>query len=349
MAANSSRVIVTYLDRKWSVAGELDGYAQYPEDVEVIVVALRALGLRSEALDVGRTPGLLEESVQAGDILFNYVERVSDPQGEESWYVPDVAAKLGVRCLGPSSRTLALVTDKGATKRRCETLVTTARGVFVGRPSSIGSISLDTLRPPLIVKPNFEAGSRGVSDEFVLESISDVRVKVAEQLLRFPQGVLIEEFVAGEDVTVAFLQSGGSYSCLPPVLYRPGRLTESRRRMYDYAAKNAPHAREVQLRGEHAECPAALPRSVIAEIEAATVRTAAALGVPAFGRVDFRLSEGGPCFLEINALPDLDPTGGFAIACSAAGQSLDVVLRSILEAHGMSVSDPELSPHASWT
>lgn len=343
-------MLVAYLDRRWSTPGELDGYAQYPEDVELIVAALRALGLRSEALDVGPTPARLEASLQPGDIVFNYVERVRGPRSEQAWYVPDVTAKLGVRCLGPSSRTLALVTDKAASKARCEQLVPTARSVLVHEPSSLRSISLESLRGPLIVKPNFEAGSRGVSDEFVLDDPAHARRKAAEQLLRFPEGVLIEEFVAGDDATVAFLESHGSYSCLPPVLYRPGQLRHSQRLMYDYEAKNAPDAREAQLRGAHAECPAAaLPAAAIEELEAATVRVASALGVRAFGRVDFRLREGRPCFLEMNALPDVDATAGFGIACAGAGLRFQEALGSIVESYGLSPPGHERNRQASCT
>jgi D-alanine-D-alanine ligase len=333
--ADRQVTLVTYLDHKWSPDGELDGYAQYRESVNLLVGALRLCDHDASAFDVGPTPALLAEKLNPDVTVFNYVERVNSQRGSQPWYVADVARTTGARYIGPSARTLALVTDKAGSKAACAGVLNTPPSVVVRELPFDCAAAIEDLRLPAIVKPNYEAGSRGISDDVVVDSIPALRRAVVEQLRRYPLGVLVEEFIDGEDVTVGFVEIGGECVCLPPVLYRPEALRESQRRMYDYTAKNALDYREAQRAGRHAECPAPLPTGVVAELESATRSAAAALGVRGFGRADFRLSHGTQVhFLEMNALPDIDLTAGFAIASQVAGVSLDTVVRAVVDSYG---------------
>jgi D-alanine-D-alanine ligase len=319
----------------WSLDGELDGYAQYRENVDLLAGALRLCGHDACPFDVGPTPASLAEKLNPDVTVFNFVERVNSQRRSQSWYVPDVAGATGARYVGPSASTLALVTDKARSKAACATVLYTPPSVVVRELSSSLEDAIEALRLPVIVKPNSEAGSRGISDDMVIDSFSALRRAIVEQLRCFPLGVLVEEFIDGEDVTVGFVEIGGKCVCLPPVLYRPETLYESRHLMYDYTAKNALDYREAQRAGRHAECPAPVPSEVAAELESATKSAAAALGVRGFGRADFRLSRGARVqFLEMNALPDIDATAGFAIASQVAGISLDTVVRAVVDSYG---------------
>jgi D-alanine-D-alanine ligase len=57
----------------------------------------------------------------------------------------------------------------------------------------------------------------------------------------------------------------------------------------------------------HYECPAKLPPAVTAEVERQAFAAFAALGCRDVARIDFRLRDGVPYFLEINPLPGLNP------------------------------------------
>ena len=60
-------------------------------------------------------------------------------------------------------------------------------------------------------------------------------------------------------------------------------------------------------------------------------------GLEGYGRVDFRLDEGGePCVLEINANPCLSSDAGFAAAAFEAGLTPVDLVRRILFAAGWS-------------
>ena len=55
------------------------------------------------------------------------------------------------------------------------------------------------------------------------------------------------------------------------------------------------------------ECPARLPPAVVREVEAAALAVFDALGCRDVARLDFRVRDGVPYFLEINPLPGLNP------------------------------------------
>jgi D-alanine-D-alanine ligase len=68
------------------------------------------------------------------------------------------------------------------------------------------------------------------------------------------------------------------------------------------------------------ECPAQLPPSVIAECERSGILAYRALGCRDVGRVDFRVRDGVPYFLEANPLPGLNPeTGDIAMIARDMG------------------------------
>ena len=65
------------------------------------------------------------------------------------------------------------------------------------------------------------------------------------------------------------------------------------------------------------ECPARLGDEVYANVEDAALRVWKALGCRDVSRIDFRLREGVPYFLEANPLPGLSPTSGDLVLLSA--------------------------------
>ena len=61
------------------------------------------------------------------------------------------------------------------------------------------------------------------------------------------------------------------------------------------------------------------------------------------GRIDFRLSDAGvPYFLEINALPSLEPGAGIYAAAALEGLHLDGVIGSIIQSAAQAVQDQGL-------
>ena len=117
--------------------------------------------------------------------------------------------------------------------------VISPRGQFI---DDAAQLKLDGWRWPVIVKPNFEGSSKGITQESVIEERSRLRSYVEKLLARFPAGVLVEEFIPGKDLTVAFLERAAPErsGILTPVEYviEESELSKRAYRIYDYDLKS---------------------------------------------------------------------------------------------------------------
>jgi D-alanine-D-alanine ligase len=237
-----------------------------PDTIARLVDTLRALGHDVRPIEVSRPLAELVVELHwlAPDLVFNLAEG-DRGRAREALY-PAIYENLGLRYTGSSASVLALCLDKALAKR-----VVAAAGVRVPRADVL----------PAIVKPNFEGSSLGITQASVVTTRDELERVVAETLERFPAGILVEEFIAGDDIAVAWVAGVG---VLPAVRYvlPPDRI-------YDRALKAA-----------------VVPIEVVELATDAAARAFAALGVTGFGRADFRVTpEGELVFLEMNPLPSL--------------------------------------------
>ncbi|HEY7375423.1 MAG TPA: ATP-grasp domain-containing protein, partial [Polyangia bacterium] len=206
----------------------------------------------------------------------------------------------------------------GAGAQASLTVVNPALGVS-GYLPALGSFRLAGtlgLALPVIVKPNYEGSSKGIGDDAVVRDARALAEVLPQALRAYPNGVLVEEFVAGTDVTVPFLEGRGDEGVLLPVDYLVDPSARSRFNLYDYRLKSA-DASKVSVR-----CPPDLPRDVVSRLRAISKMAARALGIRDLGRIDFRVGEDGRLYLlEVNALPSLER--GASLYAAAAREGLD--------------------------
>src|SRR5262249_44975156 len=172
------------------------------------------------------------------------------------------------------------------------------QGVLIHPGEDVAAVLRQAELPlPLLVKPAWEGSSKGLQEG---RSLADRREDVAgggAWLHReYRQPALVEEYIEGEELTVGVLGNA------PPEVLGTVRLRpkEARRRwVYDRQWKGRPD--EVI-----AECPA-YPAALARRIEQAARDAYRVLGCCDFARIDFRLRDGVPYFLEVNPLPDLNP------------------------------------------
>jgi len=288
----------------------------------------RALGHRVERIEVSgpasRTAARLE--AYAPDLVFNTAEGRRG-RFREAFY-PALFDELGFPYTGSDAWVLAITLDKAMTKLVLqEHGVISPRGQFV---EEIAALKLEGWRWPLIVKPNFEGSSKGITQDSIVEDRARLRTLVERQLEKFPAGVMVEEFIPGKDLTVAFLEKAAPdrAGVLAPVEYviDEGELSKRRYRIYDYDLKSV-HSSAVNVR-----CPADFPAHVLERAQEMARRAYKALGVRDLGRVDFRVADDGQVyFIEINALPSLEPGAGIYAAAALEGLHTDGVLAKVVE------------------
>jgi D-alanine-D-alanine ligase len=310
------------------------------ETIDALTAALERLGHRVERVEVSgpasRTAARLEAF--APDLIFNTAEGRRG-RFREAFY-PALFDELGFPYTGSDAWVLAVTLDKALTKLMLgEHGVISPRGQFVEDSSSL---RLEGWRWPLIVKPNFEGSSKGITQDSVVEDKGRLRALVERQLAKFPAGVLVEEYIPGRDLTVAYLEKAAPErgGVLTPVEYviDEAELQKRKYRIYDYDLKSV-HYEAVSVR-----CPAQFPEHVLDRAQEMARKAYRALGCRDLGRIDFRVADDGQVyFIEINALPSLEPGAGIYAAAALEGMHTDGVLEKVIEsaAARWGVNDPK--------
>ncbi|HXN40351.1 MAG TPA: ATP-grasp domain-containing protein [Myxococcaceae bacterium] len=297
------------------------------ETVNALANAIERIGHRLERFEVSgpasRTVSRLE--AYTPDLIFNTAEGRRG-RFREAFY-PALFEELGFPYTGSDAYALAVTLDKQLTK-----LILKQHGVRT--PTWQFIEKLEQLRPgqfqfPVIVKPNFEGSSKGITQESIAEGAEDLWDKAAQALSKYPAGVLVEHFVTGKDITVPFLE------CLPndfdgvlaPVEYvfDPKLRAGLKYEIYDYDLKTR-HEGAVSVRA-----PAGISKEVAEEVRREAQKIFHVVDCRDLGRIDFRLSEDGKAhFLEVNALPSLETGASIYAAAALEGLHFDGVIDSIL-------------------
>lgn len=275
------------------------------------------------------------------DFVFNTAEG-SHGQDRES-LGPSVYEALGIPFVGTGARGCQITLDKAATKRVVEAVgAKVLPGRLVRHPDELKEAAAE-LGYPLFVKPNFEGSSKGITHRSICHDEHALASYGLECLAAFPEGVLIERFMPGRDIGVAFVAGLGEKGALEPVEYVLGDSSKDQELIYDYALKN------VDDSVFYLACPAPIPASTRATLLQTMQRIVPALGIADFARADFRLSADGEAyFLEINALPSLQKGAAMFDAAALLGLSYEQTILHILNAararHGLGASLQSHSP-----
>ncbi len=298
------------------------------ETVNALAAAIERLGHRLERFEVSGPPSRTVARLEAysPDLIFNTAEGRRG-RFREAFY-PALFEELGFAFTGSDAYALALTLDKQLTK-----LVLAKQGIrtpgwqFVEK---LNELRVEELRFPVIIKPNFEGSSKGITQDSVAETLDDAREKVAQALARYPAGVLVEEFIRGRDITVPYLAAvQNDYDgVLSPVEYEIDESITGPRKyaIYDYDLKSK---KENAVR---VKAPASLSPKTAEDVRLMSKKIFEALDCRDLGRLDFRLSDAGvPYFLEINALPSLEPGAGIYAAAALEGLHMDNVINSIIQ------------------
>src|SRR5262249_9619563 len=138
-------------------------------------------------------------------------------RAREAFY-PAMFEELGFPYTGSDAYVLTLTLDKWLTK-----LVLSSHGVDSPRGRLVVPADLQRvtdsgigLSYPVIVKPNYEGSSKGIGDEAVARDPKALQPLLKRSLEAYPSGVMVEEFIPGDDVTVGFIQGVGEDGVLAP-------------------------------------------------------------------------------------------------------------------------------------
>ncbi|HEY8087972.1 MAG TPA: ATP-grasp domain-containing protein, partial [Polyangiaceae bacterium] len=275
-----------------SGAGD-DREAEYdaPETIQAITTAIESHGHVVVPLEATQEfpRALIASNV---DVVFNIAEGMSGRSREAQ--VPSLCELRGIPYTGSDSATLSLCLDKALAKRLLTDVDHPAFQVLI-----TGREKLRAFRYPVIVKPNQEGTSKGISKKSVCDDEAGLREVARELIEKYGQPALVEEYIVGRELTVGLLGEKRP-RVLPPmeVIF----LKQQERPVYDYECK--------QHWPEHVryECPANLTKDELRAVEKACRTTFMTLGCRDVARVDLRIAPDGKVYvLEVNPLPGLTP------------------------------------------
>lgn len=264
------------------------------------------------------------------DVIFNLCESVLGKSSMEMC-IAGVYELLDIPYTGASAMALGMALNKGLAKSLFVTnKIPTPKFLIVSPDDALPSRL--SFPYPAIVKPISEDASIGIDNNSIVKNKKDLieRIKFVHE--EFSQAALVEEFIDGRELNVAVLaDDDAAFETLPISEISFDTLPEGNPRIVSYEAK---WVEESPLYHTTLPiCPAKLDKKTAELARELALRSAIALGLRDYGRVDMRLreSDGALFVLEANPNPDISLDAGFMRAAAASGRTHDATIVEIVK------------------
>jgi D-alanine-D-alanine ligase len=316
------KIGLTYNLRKnylWRAEDPVDADAEFDSEttIEQLSKTLKELG--HEVVDIGWGKRIIEVlKKEPVDIVFNIAEGFYGRSREAQ--VPAILEMLNIPYVFSDPLTTALCHDKYLAKQivRCAR-IPTPKDAKITTLEELESINLDY---PLFAKPVHEGSAKGVTTDSVIQDYLQLKSRVGFLLKTYRQPVLVEEYLSGEEFTVAVLGNGEESRVLGmmQVLIKDS----SEKKVYTFRAKEEWRQR-VEYVGVSSEMKSRIEKVALGAYRVLECRDAS--------RVDIRCNaEGEPFFLEMNTIAGLSPNhSDLCIIANRVGMSYKDLIGSILE------------------
>ncbi|HFB65324.1 MAG TPA: D-alanine--D-alanine ligase [Aeromonadales bacterium] len=278
---------------------------------EAIYQGLKSAGIDAHKVVVERD---IIRPILARD--FDFVFIALHGRGGEDGMIQGALEAADILYSGSGILASSLAMDKEKTKNIWQAIqLPTPPSVVITETDSIDNKRAETilnkLGPVVFVKPTLEGSSVGMSKVNEVDDLLDA-IKLAGG---FNSPVLIEQFIDGDEYTVAVL--GGK--ALPAI-----RL-QTPREFYDYKAK-------YQSDNTQYHCPAGLSQQHENELAELTEAAYQSLDCKAWARIDvMRTSTGQWQLLEVNTVPGMTQKSLVPMAAKQAGISFADLLVQIMQ------------------
>ncbi len=277
------------------------------------LAALQQAGYQVEWLDPAKKEDLIRLIQDDFDVAFLALHG----KGGEDGTIQGFLEMIGLPYTGSGVFSSALSIDKQKAKMfyRAHSIKTPASAyVRRGEPYDAERI-MQELGQKCVVKAATEGSSLGI---YIVEGAEAVRQAINDALA-LDTAALIEQYIAGTELTVVVLGAEGNAETLPIIEIIP--QAES----YDFDSKYAPGG------SEHI-CPARLSDEDTAHIMATAVAAHNALCCHGVSRTDFILDANGDAWvLETNTLPGMTATSLLPDAAKAAGISFPELCTKLIQ------------------
>ena len=236
--------------------------------------------------------------------------------GGEDGTIQGMLEVLGIPYIGSGVAASAIAINKAKAK-----LVYRAAGIPT--PASVSytdlaAVDIDTLVEEVgshsVVKACYEGSSNGI---YMVETRDQLQGAI-EEAFALDGEVLVEQYVAGDEFTVAVI-GNKELEALPVIQIVPAS------EYYDYEAKYAPG-------GSKHLCPAPISQELTEQLQRFAMGAHAALGCAGVSRSDFIVdAQGNAWILETNTIPGMTSTSLLPDAARAQGYTFAQLVRRLID------------------
>jgi D-alanine-D-alanine ligase len=285
--------------------------------VSSILQALADLGL--PAMHLQTLDDLSERAAQRreGDLVLSIFG--GDRSRNRMALVPAICESFDIRFIGPDVYGRIICQDKEISKRlalQCGVL--TPSYCLARTESDLARVRSG--RFPMVVKPNLEGSSIGISERCIVHDLQQLRDISRSLLTEFGQPVLIEEFAKGKEVSFNLIETGADPHT---------RLAEVR--MIGHPNYFDDHLFSASIKAPWNDLEMLALDNELADADRQALhRLIEAVGGVGYCRVDGKLLNGRFHFLELTPDAWLDPNGSFALSFTQTGWSYPEVLAHVL-------------------
>jgi len=275
------------------------------------------------SLNICKTEEDLENIVKKNPDLVVLTVKYISPQNEYDIWLSEYFSHRGINFTGSSRDVLKYDSNKISAKLNLSSKgIKTARH-FMAVPGQYKYANELPIKFPLFLKPINAANGNGIDDLSFVTNFTEFNSKVLSLYSTFNIPVLVEEYLDGQEFTVAIISASNNKLIVSPIEIV---LPESKNglRILGKKAKNDNLEKLKSI--EHGE----MKNKVIK----LAVDSFLALGVRDFGRIDIKANKKGDCFfLEANLVPGMTfGSSYFPESCKIEhGLTYDKVIQLILK------------------
>ncbi len=250
------------------------------------------------------------------DIIFNMIEGYKSRNREG--LVPALCEAFNIKYTGTDSFGMSLSLNKYHMNQVVKSFnIKTPCSLLIDYPITDTYFAQNPkFRYPCVLKPNHEGSSMGVT---LIYSKEELIKKSLDLSKIYQQQLIVEEYIPGLELSVGILGTKPQaqvYSCLEFV-NEDGSNIE----LFDYECKYNTDFKAIKPR---------LKDEVINYICDKSLFIHKIMNFRDISRIDWRVNQNIPCFIEATPLPAFDVNSDFDIGSKLIGETFETVLKKVL-------------------
>lgn len=242
------------------------------------------------------------------DLVFNVCEGFYGPARESVYGA--ILEQINQNYSGPDSTNMLICHNKFLTKNILKEVVNTPKGYIIKNLDGLNNAT--SILYPAIVKLNSEGSSIGMSEKSIVYNYKDLYNQVDYLLSNYKRAVLVEEFIDGKDISMAYIEGIGA---LGPC------EVDSQSLFYDYEMKTTKD-NTVNIFGLDGN---------FSELKDKVNKIAEILDIKGYAKIDFRYKNNKYYLIEVNSQVSFHPQGEFMTCAYKEDYSFNDIINHIVK------------------